>query len=214
MGLCVVGDALRGPVAVKLPEHPAHPGVVGAGVQLPVGEGAGAPLPELHIALRVQGSAPAEGVHVLLPPLHRLSPLQDYGPGSGSGQGQGGEHPRRAEAHHHRGAVRLHPGQLQLRRLIGGDGGDVPVPLQVLLLPGQAHGHGADIVYVRFLSGVQGAFYELQLPYLPGGTAQDLGGSGAQGGDVLPRLQAQRTYKYHFPSLPARRPLLQAHWRL
>ena len=35
-----------------------------------------------------------------------------------------------------------------------------------------------------------------------------------QGGELLSHLQAQRSNQNHAPNLPARRPLLQAHWRL
>ena len=50
MGLGVIEDLLLGAALDQLLQDPVIPGVVGAGVQLSVGEGPGAALSELHIA--------------------------------------------------------------------------------------------------------------------------------------------------------------------
>lgn len=54
MGLGVIEDLLLGAALDQLLQDPMIPGVVGAGVQLSVGEGPGAALSELHIAPGVQ----------------------------------------------------------------------------------------------------------------------------------------------------------------
>ena len=185
---------------------------MGAGVQLAVGKGAGAALTELHVVLRVQGPAPAEGLHRGSPLLHGLAPLQYDGPCPRPGQHQGGEHARRAEAHHHGPLVGTNLGNLINRGLVFGN--VLPGPAEIPPLLRQGHRYGADVMNVVFLPGIQGALYQLKLPDLPGFAAQSPGSLAFQGGELLSHLQAQRSNQNHAPNLPARRPLLQAHWRL
>ena len=188
MGLGVVGDALRRTVLIKFLQHPAHALVMGAGVQLAVGKGAGAALTELHVALRVQGPAPAEGLHRGSALLHGLAPFQHDGLCPGPGQHQGREHPRRAKAHHPGPLVRSDPGNLINRGLVFGN--VLPGPAEPAALVRHSHRYGADIMNIVFLPGIQGALHQLKLPDLPGFAAQGPGGSALQGGELLPHLQA------------------------
>ena len=188
MGLGVIGDALRRTVLVKLLQHPAHALVMGAGVQLAVGKGAGAALAELHVILRVQRAALTEGLHGGSPLLHSLPPLQHDGPCSGPGQHQGGEHTRRSKAHHHRPLIGLNLGNGINRGLVLGN--VLPGPAEKAPFVRRRNRHGADIMNIVFLPGVQGALHQLKLPDLPGFAAQGLGGFPLQGGELLPYLQA------------------------
>ena len=106
VGVGVNKDALRHAALHQLPQNPPVAQVPGAGVQLPVGEGPGAPLAELDVGGEVQHPGAPEVLHILLPLLHGLSPLQEDGPGPGLGQNQGAEQPCRPGPHHHGGKLR------------------------------------------------------------------------------------------------------------
>ena len=188
MGLGVIGDAFRRTVLVKLLQHPAHALVMGAGVQLAVGKGAGAALAELHVILRVQRAALTEGLHGGSPLLHSLPPFQHDGPCSGPGQHQGREHTRRSKAHHHRPLIGLNLGNGINRGLVLGN--VLPGPSETSSLIRDSHRYGADVMDIVFLPGVQGALHQLKLPDLPGFAAQGPGGSALQGGELLPHFQA------------------------
>ena len=188
MGLGVIGDAFRGTVLVKLLQHPAHALVMGAGVQLAVGKGAGAALAELHVILRVQRAALTEGLHRSSPLLHSLPPFQHDGPCSGPGQHQGREHTRRSKAHHHRPLIGLNLGNGINRGLVLGN--VLPGAAKIPPLLRHSHRHGADIMNIVFLPGVQGALHQFKLPDFPGFAAQGFGGLALQCGKLLPHLQA------------------------
>ena len=91
VGLGVGEDALRCAAGDQLLQDPAVAQIPGAGVQLPVGKSAGAALTELHIGLRQQLAALPEALHVPLPLLHGLPPLQQNGAQTGVCQKKGGK---------------------------------------------------------------------------------------------------------------------------
>ena len=102
--------------------------VLGAGVQLAVGKGTGAPLAELDVAGEVQFSGGPEPLHVGGAVLHLPAPLQQDGPGSGPGQHQGGEQPRRTGSHYDGGDLRRGDSLGELVNRPGLRPGDVLVP--------------------------------------------------------------------------------------
>ena len=158
VGLCVKGHALRRAVGGELLQHPEHAPVVGAGVELPVREGAGPALAELDVGLRVQRPAPAKGFDGKGPLLHRLAALKDDGLCPGPGQQQRREHARRAEAHDHRPLCGSDLRDLIDRRRVGR--GVLPGIFQRPLFPApERHGGGAGVVNVVFLACVQGALH-------------------------------------------------------
>ena len=215
VGLRVIQNVFRRAVGGKLGEHPAHALVVGAGIQLPVGKGTGSPLAELHIALRVQLTNRAEPVHRRLTAEGVLPPLDDDGPGACPGQYQRGEHPRRAKTHHHRTKHRrLYPGDsvfnlfvfAHVRAFCPGD--------DFFFVSAHLYGAGADIMDVVLFPGVQRTLGEMKPGNLSFFYPQFFCGKAFQ---LFRRLTGKEPYvshKDHFPSLPASRPLAQAHWRL
>ena len=85
----------------QLLQDPAVPGVVGAGVQLPVGEGSGAALPKLDVAPGIQAAGLPEGLNQT---VAGGGVLPRSGPGAGSGlrQNQSGKHTGRPKTRHNR----------------------------------------------------------------------------------------------------------------
>ena len=79
VGLVLVEDVRRGARLHQRPEDRGDAGIVGAGGQLAVGEGARAPLADLHIGGGVQHPRGPEALHVRRPLLHRTAPLQHNG---------------------------------------------------------------------------------------------------------------------------------------
>ena len=158
VGLGVGEDLFRGPGFHQLLQHLADAGVPGAGGELPVGEGAGAPLAKLHVALRVQNPPLPEGFYALLPLLHGQAPLQHQGALAALGQDQPGEEACRAQAHHHRALRELRP----LRQVVAVGlplaHPVVPQPGEELVLPVHLGLDGADEADVLFLPGVHGFF--------------------------------------------------------
>ena len=98
VGLGLPQDRRRRARPVHLLQHPSAAGILDAAVQLAIGKGARAALAELHIAVGVEGTAVPEGRHVLLPPVHGLSPLHHHGLHARPCQGQRREQPRRPHA--------------------------------------------------------------------------------------------------------------------
>ena len=114
----------RGPRPHQGVHHRRDAGVVGAGGQLPVGEGARAPLPELYVGGGVQRSSGPEPLHLAVR-ASTSSPRSSTTQGMPfPGQKQGGKEPRRPHPHHHGHGPRA---ALHLREHIGLGGyqGDV-----------------------------------------------------------------------------------------
>ena len=148
----------RGPRPHQGVHHRRDAGVVGAGGQLPVGESARAPLPELYVGSGVQRSSGPEPLYLGGAGVHVLAPLQHHAGDAVPGQKQGGKEPRRSHPHHHGHGPRA---ALHLREHIGLGGyqGDVFLsgPLHRLLLPAfQGYVHGVHVVHVLLLPGVDG----------------------------------------------------------
>ena len=78
MGLGVNEDVRRRAAGGQALQDEAVPGVLGAGVQLPVGEGPGPAFAKLDVGLRVQSPGGPEALHVRLAGLHGPAPLQVY----------------------------------------------------------------------------------------------------------------------------------------
>ena len=102
MGLGVHQNILRSAAGDQLLQNEAVADVPGAGVELAVGKGTGAALPELNVGGEVQLPGGPEALHVLRPALHAPSTLQQDGTQPRPGQYQGGKEARGARAHHHR----------------------------------------------------------------------------------------------------------------
>ena len=215
MGLGIVGDALGRAVGGKLGEHEADAFIVRAGVQLAVGKGPGAALAELHVVLGVQLAAAAQALDGQRTRVHILSALEHDRPHSGARQQQRGEHPRGAKAHHDGPrAVRRGRGDRVFLLDIGGDTFVPDTAQRALLAAAQLHGHSADIVDIVLFARVQRAPHELPALDAPRVDAQLRRRLFFQRLRRLLRQQAQIPHEYHRPSLPAIRPLAQAHCRL
>ena len=103
MGLMGIADVLRRAVGHKSVQHMADADVVDAGGELSVGEGARAPLAELHVRGLGERSGAPEVLHVSGTLIHIPAPLQHDGGQARPGQGKGGEQPGRSHPHHHGG---------------------------------------------------------------------------------------------------------------
>ena len=79
MGLGVKEDIFPRARLYHLLQHPANAHIADAGVQLAVREGTGTALAELHIAAAVQLTGGKEFLHLLVPALGILAPLQNNG---------------------------------------------------------------------------------------------------------------------------------------
>ena len=95
--------------------------VLDAGIQLAVGKGAGAAFAELHIAFRVQHTAPPQAPGVAGAFAHQLAAFQDDRPEAHLREDQRGEQPARAASDHHRAARQTgrsmrHRAVLRIRR--------------------------------------------------------------------------------------------------
>lgn len=95
MGLGVNENVLRRAAGGQLLQNEAVAGVPGAGVELSVGKGAGAPLSKLHVGPGIQHAGAPEVLHIRRSMLHASSPFQHNGPQTRPGQHQSGEQPRR-----------------------------------------------------------------------------------------------------------------------
>ena len=102
MGLGIIENFRVGACGGKLREHPLPPGILRAGVELPVGEGTGAALAKLHVALWIQLAGFEEFFHHLVPRLGVVAALKYNRTEPGFGQHQRGKHAAGAKAHHHR----------------------------------------------------------------------------------------------------------------
>ncbi len=125
MGLGVDQNLLRCAAGHQLLQDPAVTQILGAGIQLSVGEGTGAAFPELHVGKGVQIPAGPKPLHILGPALHRPALLQYDGTQTGLRQDQRAEKTGRAGAHHDRRpgrqTDRRRRGTIRLRRSIAGN---------------------------------------------------------------------------------------------
>ena len=189
VGVGVNQDAVRHAELHQLSQDPAVAEIPGAGVQLPVGKSAGTALAELDIGGGIQDPGAPEGLHILLPLLHRLAPLQEDGLCAGLGQNQGAEQPSRPGTHHHRRQLRC--GHRPRGVIALADDLDDPTasdPAQHLPLVFHRHVNGIDQGYL--LPGIHGP-------------ADD-----AQGFDLALR------HVQDIRRLAAERPLRSARWEL
>ena len=219
MGLGVIEDVLPGSCLHHLLQHPADSGIVDAGVQLAVGEGARAPLAELDIAAHIQAPSRKEGLHLGMTALGILSPLQNQGLPARLSQNQGGKHPRRTEADDHRPEFR---GAHRLRRPIMGCWGNGRLlaaahPKDFILVSLHRHIHGVDNFHIRFLPGVHTPADDDELsdfgigyPEQPSRLKLELMGIVLRGHGNVP----QSNHKLPPAQSPASRPELHAHCRL
>ena len=219
MGLGIIEDVLPGSGLHHLLQHPADSGVVDAGVQLAVGEGARAPLAELDIAARIQAPSRKEGLHLGMTALGILSPLQNQGLPARLSQNQGGKHPRRAEADDHRPEFR---GAHRLRRPIMRSGGNGRLlaaahPKDFILVSLHRHIHGVDDFHIRFLPGIHTPADDGELPDFgighpeqPSRLKLELMGIVLRGHGNVP----QSNHKLPPAQSPASRPELHAHCKL
>ena len=115
VGLCVIENLLRRAVGAELPQYPENALVMGSGVQLPIREGPGTALAELHVALRVQRTAGLKALYVQPALLHVLTALDYKGAKPCKTKYEGGEHPSRAKSDNERPFIRMHRGNWILR---------------------------------------------------------------------------------------------------
>ena len=157
VGLVLVQNVLRGSCVHQGAEHGGDPGIVGAGGQLTVGEGARAPLAELDVGGGVQYAGGPEMLHVGGALLHRAAPLQHNGGQAVAGQKEGGEEPGGAHAYHHRrqGRGPPHGWENVGGALVEGDI-FVPAPGHNLAFIGRGYIHSVDVVDVALFPGVDG----------------------------------------------------------
>ena len=155
-------------------------GVLGTGVQLPVGKGPGAALAELDIGLRVQKPRGPKTLHIRLTRLHGAAPLQEDGPLARLRQHQGGEEPRRARSHHDGRDLRRWPDRrgAVLRPRFQEDGLLTPAaPEDGGLI---VHRHPNGVHHRRRLPRVHAAAENLEFPDIPRPEAEQPGGLGAE----------------------------------
>ena len=213
MGFGVIGDALRRTVGGKFAQDPEHAFIVRAGVELAVREGPGPALTELDVGLGVERSALSERLHGGGALFDGLSALDDEGPRPGLRQQQGREHARRAEADDNGPLGTVHFGNFIDRGHIGR--GVLPGGFQSPLLPApERQGGGAGVVNVVFLPRVEGALDRHAVQNVARRYAEFFRSLFGQKVQTLPDFKAQISQQDHVPSLPARRPLAQAHCKL
>ena len=177
VGLVGPAHVRRGPGLDQGVQHRSDAGVVGAGGQLAVGEGACAPLAELYVRGGVQFSCGPEALHVRRAPVHILTSFQYHAGQAVPGQKQCGKQSRRPHAHHHRGQG----GAALYRRediVLGLDQGHgfPRCAADHGLLIGQVQAHGIDIVDVPLVSGIDGLAQQGELTQRPGPQPQRPGG--------------------------------------
>ena len=157
VGLVLVQNVLRGSCAHQGTEYGGDTGIVGAGGQLTVGEGACPSLTKLDVGGWVQHAGGPEPLYISGPLLHRAAPLQDDGGQTVPGQKEGGKQPGGAHTDHHRRQGRGSPHGWENigGALVQGDV-SVPAPGHDLAFVGHGHIHSADVVDVVLFPGVDG----------------------------------------------------------
>ena len=188
--LGVIEDRLRSAVFIKGAEDKGNEGIVSAGVELPVGKGAGSSLAELDIALGIQNAVGTKGLHLLLPCGNFLAPLNHNRPCAGSGQHQGCKHPRRAEAHH-QGAL-LHLGCTPLRenRLpVKGDILALSAPNQGVFIPAYGDSRTDGIMDILSTPCIQRAADDPNIPNVLHGDPEFFCAPSRQNIKTLPRKE-------------------------
>ena len=198
VGLVGVAHVLWGAVLHQHVQDGGQPGVVGAGGELAVGEGAGSALAELDVGAGVQAAGGPETLHVGGAGIYIPAPLQHDGGNARPGQEEGGEEPGRAHAHHHRHGIGFARGGGKHIGL-GDVEGHVPVidPSDQGGLVSGVHVHGVDVVDVLLFPGVDGLAHRRQGPDGVGADTQALGGLLPQVGKVPFDGQGQVGNSYH-----------------
>ena len=212
VGFGIVSDGLRRAERVKLLEHPGDAHIVRAGVELAVGKSARAALAELDVGALVKRSAGPEAADIRRARVHIAAALEHDGAKPRLCQHERGEHPRRAEADHHGAAFRAAARD-------GIDGRKVSIRVfifgtqQDFVLVFHRDGDGIDPMDVRLAPRVEGFAQDFDFLNRLGLDAELARGKGIKLRFVLSGRQPEVTQADH-SSLPARRPLAQAHWRL
>ena len=217
MGLGIRQNTLWRTAAHQLLQDPPVAQVLGAGVQLPVGEGSGSPLSELYVGLRIQHAGAPEGLHVPLAGGGVPPPLQQNGAQAASGQHQRRKQATRPGAHHHRRHLRR---RQHLRQSIPlrGEAADPPIPAaaQHLLLLPHLRRHGVH--QMQLLPCVDGAAQHLHRQHVLLRDAQQPGCSPVQGRLLLLRGQFQALQLQHggtsFTKCSKKNPFLKAYIKL
>ena len=200
MGQRVGEDALRCAAGYQLLHDEAVPHVPCAGVQLAVGEGPGAALTELDVALRIQLTGGPETLYIPLPLLHTAAPLQQNGPRAAPRQHQRGKQARRPRAHHDGAHLRSGHGGgegVPLRRIRRDPLVPAPAEQRRLLRGGDGHG----VHESQPLPGVDGAAQHRQVCQHRRLYPQQPGALGQQRRLRLPRQQAQLVDPQHVSHL-------------
>ena len=163
MGLLVPQNLFGGAgLHEQLQHFPVSSGrILYGGIQLSVGEGTRAALPELNIALGIQGSSGPEGVHLLFSHGGLVASLQDKRLIAGLCQQPGAEQPRRTASGNHRPVGKLFRtawGELigSRRRRDDIAVSRFPGTVQQLPLAGGLDVHRAYIEQLRLFPGVHG----------------------------------------------------------
>ena len=165
VGLVLVLDVLRRARGGQGLQYRGDAGVMDAGGQLAVGEGARASLAELDVGGGIEGTGAPKALHIPRPLLHRPAPLQYDGGDSVPGQVERGEEPRRAHSHHHRRqpGVPPHRGKDVGPGLSQGHAAALGAAHQGGLIV-RRHVHRTDIVHVVLLPRVDGLPHQGELP--------------------------------------------------
>ena len=175
--------------------------------ELAIRKRARAAFAKLHVALPVQRAARPEGFHIARALFHALAALEHHGPRARLRQGERGEQPRRAQPDHRRARAPFLPRQ-------GRDGG-FPGLLRAGHASPRFHIQRVHKVYVAPVARVHGLFAHAHAQHLALGDFQ------RPGGDARKRRVQPRGHVVHSihhlrfaASLPASKPLAQAHCRL
>ena len=176
-----VHEDVRGRSAGDQPlQDEAVAGVLGSGVQLPIGEGPGPALAELDVAGQVQLPRGPEAFHVGPAGFHGAAPLQKDGPLARLRQHKGGEEPRRSRSHYHRRLFRRGQGFRQAVGRARLPAADLPAPAAaedgglVLRKNRQRIGQG------HVFPGVHAAPEDPEVPEIRRAEAQQLCGLGPE----------------------------------
>ena len=212
----IIQDILLRACADELLQYPPAAFIFRAGVQLPVGKGSGAALPELYVRFRVQRTAVPKALHLFPALRRRLAPLKYDRAQSGLRQHQRGKHTRRSEADHHGPFPALQARDPVTVRLLACDL-RVPVLTQNPPLPAaQGHIDGVNPANLRFFPRIQRAAKNPQRCNFRGAYLQRLRRVVQQRMFILLLRQNNLPNPNHSMPLssPASRPDAQAHCRL
>ena len=215
--LGVVGDALVRTGLRKLTQDPALSLVFRTGIQLPVGEGTGAALAKLDVALGIQNSGLPKPFHRRAPGLCVLTAFDHDRFAAGHCQSQSSKHPAGAEADHDgplfRQRFRLRDPVIE--RLCRAHAGISALSEHlVFAVPGRDV-HRVEPADVLLFPCVQGPAPDFQTRDLRGLDSECVRGKYDQTVWIVPRRNGYISYRQHFVrNSPANCPDDQAHCRL